>query len=109
MIIIGSIISLVYNSQLLAAKESDEQANIFYSLYLMNIICFAVNILLILLTIGLFIYLLVTPSTLFDSHRTDESKEKEDLRNLADFKDNPDFANLEDFKNNPDYKDSLLH
>ena len=108
MIIIGSIISLVYNSQLLAAKESDKQANIFISLYLMNIICFVVNILLILLTIGLFIYLFATPSTLFDSHRTN-NEAKEDLRNLADFKDNPDFANLEDFKNNPDYKDSLLH
>ena len=99
LIILGSIFCLVNNSRISAAKQTDTKLSIFASLHLMNVICFIVNILLIILTIFFFIYVMITPRTLFDSHRTNENdgyKKNEDLRNLADFKNNPDFADFTD-------------
>ena len=80
----------------------------------MSIICFIINILLILFTAGLLIYLYITPKTIFDYYKSNNNdnkgkdKKKIDMSNFADFKDNPDFngnlSELEDFKNNPDFK-----
>ena len=99
LIILGSIFCLVNNSQIATARQTDTKLSIFSLLHFMNIICFIVNILLIILTIGFFIYVMITPRTLLDSYRTNENdgnKKNEDLRNLADFKNNPDFADFTD-------------
>ena len=92
---------------LFKANRLDLETNIFISFIIMSIICFILNILLIIFTAGLLIYLCIAPKSMFDYYKS--KKMEIDMSNLADFKDNPDYngniSEIEDFKNNPDFKD----
>ena len=74
---------------LFKANRLDLETNIFISFIIMSIICFNLNILLIIFTAGLLIYLCIAPKSMFDYYKS--KKMEIDMSNLADFKDNPDF------------------
>ena len=116
LILAGAITSFTNNSNLSDANKLDIETNLFSSLILMNIICFSVNMFLIVITIGFLIYLYCTPTTAVEYDKPDNSYTKHDNdkttknTDLNVYNNNPDFnayntspGSNDNNTNNPDF------
>ena len=93
----GAVTSITNNSNLSDANKLEQETSLFSSLILMNIICFSVNMFLLIIIIGFLIYLYCTPTTAVEYDKPDNSYTKHDNDKTTKNTD------LNVYNNNPDF------